>query len=159
MKELVVALLLWISGMDTGYNLETISGRLDIIIVSENKLEEVCGEYCQKTSQLIKKNGGGKEKLHAVYSGTERTIYISEGFDIDNKEDQGILLHELMHHIQFINKISGKKSNPKKIFECFYTHESEATYYETLWRHENGMNIREQLGMLVVYTRMCEGKA
>ena len=64
-----------------------------------------------------KKTGTGK--LHAFYDPKSNTIYLNENFDIHNAFDKGILLHELLHYVQDMNEVVGKK------FECWRATELE----------------------------------
>jgi len=106
MKTLIAFLLLWI-GAETDYNVNV--PHPAIIQMTQTEMNDMFyGEH---------KTGTGK--LHAFYDPKANTIYLNENFDIHNAFDKGILLHELLHYVQDMNEVVGKK------FECWRATELE----------------------------------
>ena len=56
-------------------------------------------------AELVKKYTGGKPTdfhVEALYSDQDHSIYLPEGWRADDLRDRSILLHELVHHLQYL---------------------------------------------------------
>ncbi len=96
MKELIMALMLWI-GSNTNYNIDCPVPqveRMDII------MEEIIFPYYE-----------------GFYDYNKNIIYIREGLDIKDPWTQGVLLHEVIHYLQDMNNTQ---------FECTAEMEKDA---------------------------------
>ena len=87
MKELVTALIMWLSA---GYDLPATSDHPTIRYESP------------ATMTSIRYDGGtaGHARVVALYDGRIDTIYLSEGWDRRDPVDISVLVHELVHHLQ-----------------------------------------------------------
>ena len=106
MKELIVSLLLWI-GAETNYNVDI--AHPEIKMLSQTALEHKFYGHSKST------NG----TLHAFYDPKNDTIYLNKNFDRFNAFHKGVLLHELLHYVQDMNDVVGKK------FQCMRETELE----------------------------------
>ena len=87
MKELIMALMLWI-GSNTNYNIDCPVPqveRMDIIME-----EIIFPDY------------------EGFYDYNKNIIYIREGLDIKDPWTQGVLLHEVIHYLQDMNNAQFK---------------------------------------------------
>ena len=86
-------------------------------------------------AQLDEMYFGGREKsnyihVHALYSDESDTIYLSEDWRPDDLYDRSALLHELVHHLQALNKINSV---------CPADSERKAYHLQIAWLHEQGV--------------------
>ena len=91
MKSVIAALMLWISA-NTNYQTNFNPPR--IVQMSQAALEQ---KYYQGKAN--------DSHLHAFYSPLNETIYINKEFDVNDPFNQSILLHEILHHVQFKNGV------------------------------------------------------
>ncbi len=113
-----VALLEWI-GANSGYDVSA-------MLASPPKVS-----FCKHGSTLVYK---GKaihfdDRLNGVYDETTEQICLAEPWDASNIEDAGILLHELVHHVQY----------QTKAWPCPKATEWEAYKLQEAWLHEMGV--------------------
>jgi hypothetical protein len=87
MKELLTALILWLS---VGFDLPATSEHPTIRFETPD------------TMMSIRYDGGkaGFANVVALYDGGSETIYLSEGWDRGDPVDVSVLVHELVHHLQ-----------------------------------------------------------
>ena len=87
MKELLTALILWLS---VGFELPATSEHPTIRFETPD------------TMTSIRYDGGkvGYANVVALYDGRSETIYLSEGWDRRDPVDVSVLVHELVHHLQ-----------------------------------------------------------
>ena len=104
MKELLVALMLWI-GANTNYN-------VDLSLPEVIRMDRAPLEY-QYFQGKVPKNSD----IHGFYNLKDKKIYIREEYSIDHAWAQGLLLHELLHYVQDMNK---------EVFQCVAEMEKEA---------------------------------
>ena len=127
MNELLVALALWLTTNGIPVNPDP-----KVVYMTQ---EELQATYYGPS--------GGPSTLGGVYyfdfdSGVG-TIHLLKDFDPTNKEDQAILLHELVHHHQGTHQLQ---------YSCQAHYEAEAYYVEQLWRREN--NLRPSIGPITI---------
>jgi hypothetical protein len=91
MKSVIAALMLWISA-HTNYQMNFDSPR--IVQLSQTALEQKFYQGQDKDSHL-----------HAFYDPKNEIVYINNKFDINDPFNQSILLHEILHHVQFKNGV------------------------------------------------------
>ena len=75
----------------------------------------------------------------ALYDTRNETIMLPLTFDIDSPKDQSILLHELVHYIQWHNKLYPAK------YDCRQHTEKEAYDLQEKFLLESGMDIHEEI--------------
>ncbi len=107
MKELITILLMWI-GSSTTYNVDVPHPK--VVMLPPQQLTE---QY--KDTSLAKTNH--IEELWAYYNTTNQTIYLRQDFRQYDPWHRSILLHELLHHIQYHNNVS---------YQCINQMEEEA---------------------------------
>ena len=103
MKELLVTLMLWI-GANTNYNVDL--SMPEIIRMDKSPLEY----------QYFKGKVPTDADIHGFYNLKDKKIYIRGEYPIDHPWSQGLILHELLHYVQDMNKVS---------FECVAQMEKE----------------------------------
>ena len=94
MKEILVALLLWI-GSNSDYNTDVPFPT--ILFMEQEKME-------QMFYQGIKKHG----ELHGFYHTEKNFIVLPDTWDRRKPWDLSVLLHELIHYVQDTNNIEFK---------------------------------------------------
>ena len=70
------------------------------------------------------------ENVQAFYRHATATIYLSETWRSDRLRDQSILLHELVHHVQWFNRVSAP---------CVSAFERQAYDLQVRWLREQGV--------------------
>ena len=84
--------------------------------------------------------------LRAAYDATARVIYLVAPWDHSSIADQGILLHELIHHVQF-----GARS-----WDCLQQPEYEAYGLQALWLEQHGRPVPFSLPQIFIWSRCPE---
>ncbi len=116
--SLKVALLEWI-GANSEYDDSE-------ILVSPPEVR-----FCEHGSTLIYEGRAihFDDRLNGVYDETTKQICLAKPWDPSRTRDQGVLLHELVHHVQF----------QSKSWACPKTTEWEAYKLQEKWLLENGV--------------------
>ena len=107
MRELITLLLMWI-GQSTMYDVDI--DHPNVIMMPPTELNE---QYNKST--LAKTNH--IEELWAYYNTKNQTIYLRADFRQYDPWHKSILLHELLHHVQYHNKV---------LYQCINQMEEEA---------------------------------
>ena len=99
MTELIMALMLWISTA-TGWS---IPEPPNIIYIEDNNRFFMLSHDCDsEPNQPICKTYDGKAaNILALYNSSTATVYLHKDFWASSVRDQSILLHELVHHMQY----------------------------------------------------------
>ena len=108
LQSLMLALLVWIGAHSD----------LGITNIQLPTVEFVSPSMVQKISGL-------KGDIAAVYDEVAGKMYFKNSFDPKNVIDQGYLMHELFHHIQFANQVWYRN--------CTAEYEREAYRLTNLW--------------------------
>jgi len=151
MKELVLSLMIWIGGQ-TGFPVPeppTISTKTTKEFVYflndcdnlEKKDKAVCVPTDQKSREIL-----------ALYNHITKEIYLPSYFNKNNMGHKAILLHELVHHMQYLSGYN------KKVY-CIPMLEKQAYDLMDLWLVENNAVMPEDLkiGPLLRFTiTTCE---
>ena len=90
MKELIIALMLWI-GANTNYNVDWPAPQ----VIRMDKAPLECHYYKGEVPE--------HSDIHGFYDLKKKIIYIRGETNIDDPWVQGLLLHELIHYIQDMN--------------------------------------------------------
>ena len=90
MKELLVALMLWI-GANTNYN-------VDLSLPEIIRMDKAPLEYQYFKGEIPKDSD-----VHGFYNLKDKKIYIRGEYPLDHPWAQGLLLHELLHYVQDMN--------------------------------------------------------
>ncbi len=82
--------------------------------------------------ELVKMFGGTADGFHveALYSDRDHSIYLADGWKPDNLRRRSILLHELVHHLQYLNHVR---------VTCESEHELQAFKLQFAWLGERGV--------------------
>ena len=97
--------------------------------------------------------GGKRSDLHveALYSDKDHAVYLPDTWRADDLRDRSILLHELVHHLQYLNKVKT---------ECPSEFEWQAVELQIEWLQEQGVeDPLEFLGispLFILMLRRCE---
>jgi len=84
-------------------------------------------------AELVKKFTGGKPtdfRVEALYSDQDHSIYLLDGWRADDLRDRSILLHELVHHLQYLNHVKAT---------CKSEYEIQAVKLQVAWLREQGV--------------------
>ncbi len=93
-EELAAGLLGWINNHSSfSYDINNIP---DIKKVSAKKIAEVAFG-----GELPKAVNPESLKIFGLYNFNEKAVYLLDSIDLDSKEGKGILLHELVHYLQY----------------------------------------------------------
>lgn len=123
MKTLLVIFLAWI-GSHTSYDVSQVvlpqiefhtQEELNRLYYQGRECKE--GEFSNIVAFYTKKAGG--------------TGYFNKKFNEKDPEDQAVLFHEIVHHVQYVNKT--------KMPKTAYAREVEAITLENIWRIEHGI--------------------
>ena len=95
MKELIVALMLWI-GANTNYN-------VDWPVPQVIRMDKAPLEY-----HYYKGNVPENTDIHGFYDLKKKIIYMRGETDMSHPWAKGLLLHELVHYIQDMNNVKFK---------------------------------------------------
>lgn len=117
MQETLMSLFIWLCAT-TG--VLPIMPPPEVKFVSQKELQTM---YCGDNKPCY--------TLKAVYLNKDKTIYLPTGFKGESKEEQSTLVHELVHHLQFVLEAS-----PPPCFD-----EAEAYFIEDIWRKQNGLQL------------------
>lgn len=81
---------------------------------------------------LANRFAGGNNNAHieALYSHKDHIIYLPLGWNKNNLRDRSALLHELVHHLQYLNKVEAS---------CASEYEMDAYKLQIDWLHEQGV--------------------
>ncbi len=85
------------------------------------------------SATLAKMFSEASTKLHveALYSERDHSIYLPDGWRADNLRRRSILLHELVHHLQYLNHAK---------VTCESEHEFQALQLQVMWLGEQGVD-------------------
>ncbi len=119
MKELMLSLVVWL-GANSEYHFET-----QLPQIRQLTMYELCRTYGIQDMERC-----DSARLKAFYD-REGTIYLSSDFDAENIYDKSRLLHELVHHGQWL---AGKQQQ-----HCLGHLELEAYTLQDQWRNERGL--------------------
>jgi hypothetical protein len=93
-NELIVGLISWINNHSSfNFDLEKLP---KIKKVSANKIAQVAFG-----GELPAAIDAESLRIYGLYNFNEETIYLLDSLDLDTKEGKGILLHELVHFLQY----------------------------------------------------------
>ena len=92
MKEIIMALMIWI-GANTNYNVDVLEPK--ILFVTQDQLEQ---------AYYGEENYEGTV-LYGFYDITLNLIILPDTWDRTDPWSQSVLLHEMIHYLQDVNKI------------------------------------------------------
>jgi hypothetical protein len=83
-------------------------------------------------AELAEKYGEKPTDFHveALYSEQDRTVYLHDGWRADDLRDRSMLLHELVHHLQYLNHVK---------VTCESEYEFQAFKLQAKWLSEQGL--------------------
>ena len=117
MDKLIVALLTWIS-LQIGVEMPQPPR---VRLVTQRELVELA--YGKSAPEGV--------SVKAMYQRKSKTVHLSEAWRPDSLEDRGILLHELVHHVQEVAGLS---------YPCIAAREALAYHLQAQWLKENGVD-------------------
>ena len=103
MKELLIALMLWI-GANTNYN-------VNVPLPEIIRMDKAPLEY-----QYFQGDIPRDSDIHGFYNLKDKKIYIRGEYPLEHHWSQGLILHEVIHYLQDMNNIK---------FECVAEMEKE----------------------------------
>ena len=106
------------------------------------------------SDELVNTFTGGKPTTYhveALYSNEDHSVYLSDSWRADDLRDRSILLHELVHHLQYLNHVEAT---------CASEYELQAVKLQMTWLREQGVeDPLSLLGINDLFIRMlgqCE---
>lgn len=135
MDALILALIGWLN-LNTEYDTRV---ELPNVVITEEA--NLCRQYG------IDKQGAFKATRLRGFYDRDLTIYLHADFDPKRKQDQTLLLHELVHYIQWHNGQSK---------ECWGLLESEAYTLHDDWREEHDLHRQTDPFKLIMLEAACE---
>ena len=105
MKELVLALMIWIGGQ-TGFPIPELPIISVVTSVEIRNIVFECDELKKQNDPMynvfcgVDQNPSAPDVI-AVYDHESSTVYLPIYFDKNNMAHKAILLHELVHHLQY----------------------------------------------------------
>ena len=143
MLELIMSLMLWIS-TQTGWavpeppKIEYIESPHKMFIIANGcdiKPEEpICKTYNSEVSEVL-----------GLYNNITGTILLNKDFWQNGTKDQSVLLHELVHHMQY----SRDREHYTKL--CRGSIEKEAFGLQKKWLAERKLNLLDIVGIGPLY--------
>ena len=97
--------------------------------------------------------GGKSTDFHVegLYSLEDHSIYLPEGWRGDDLRDRSVLLHELIHHLQYLNKIKAV---------CRAQDDWQALELQLAWLREQGVedpvDLLDLNPLYILMLRQCE---
>lgn len=91
-------------------------------------------------AELVKKFTGKKPTdfhVEAIYSDQDHSIYLPDGWRAEDLRARSVLLHELVHHLQYLNHVKAT---------CESEYELQAFKLQVAWLDEQGVD--DPLGLL-----------
>ena len=134
-QSLSLALLMWIGANSKFNEFETNVELPAVQFVSLAKIHEISGL-----------NAG----VGAVYDEVTKTMYLENNFDPKSVVDQGYLMHELLHHVQFENKVPYRRCNKE--------YEREAYLLTNLWFTQHGLTAPYSETQVLFQWSVCDEK-
>jgi hypothetical protein len=139
-KELIIILMMWIGG-HTGF---PIPDSPNILVKTQSEIryiayecdklkienEDLYNNICRYSTQAGSVDDPRAIDVLAIYDHTNKTIYLPTYFDKDNMAHRAILLHELVHHLQY-------QSGYNKKVQCLPLLEKQAYDLMDIWLEEN----------------------
>jgi hypothetical protein len=83
--------------------------------------------------ELVRNFTGGKptaSRVEALYSEEDHSIYLPDSWRADDLRDSSILLHEIVHHLQYLNHVKA---------DCLSEYELQAVNLQVTWLREQGV--------------------
>ncbi len=136
MQDIVILMLIWI-GSQTPYD---IHGSLPNIVLTEEN--NICKNY-----GIDNKGRCQAASIKGFYN-KRYTIYLPNHFDIASVEDQGRLLHELVHYVQW--------SNGKQNSTCLGHLEVQAYELQDQWYANHNLARATDPFKMVMLEASCE---
>jgi hypothetical protein len=84
----------------------------------------------QKIQKLYAAEDPMSFRIEAFYSKNDRTIYLPDSWNPNALRDRSILLHELVHHLQYLNNVK---------VTCEFEHDFQAFKLQAAWLSEQGV--------------------
>ena len=136
--------MIWISAV-TGFSVPEIPHIKSATFAEMKHISYDCDNVVPATKKVCADTSVGYKTL-ALYIESSETIYISNDFWWPSKKDQSILLHELVHHMQFAN-------NYQKTTESCGRPDLEAQAYsvQSEWLKTHGMSLEKDIGIGPLY--------
>ena len=140
MIELLLSLMIWISVI-TGFTVPEIP-HIKKVTLSELRYITFGCDHIQEINKAVCTTKNPDELTLALYMPEKETILLYNGWDKDKKADQSILLHELVHHMQYANDYD------KDMAFCGSPAlEAQAYELQTKWLEKYGMTLQKDLGI------------
>lgn len=136
MHELLAILMAWV-GASTGYNVDLATPN---VVVTDRY--NMCAVYGIETTGQC-----DAAKLMGFYD-KRATIYLHDGFNVQDKADVSRLLHELTHYVQWANHVH--------THTCLGMLEVEAYELQDRWRREVGLAAAFDPFRKVMFEASCD---
>ncbi len=130
MKELLFGLLMWLNGhSDFNYDPNLGLPNVEQIGVQELVVRRFKGDPPKLSAEQLDQVKAG---LLAIYDNDAKTVFVSERVDLDSQEGQAVLLHELVHFVQY-------ELGHDRRAQCVNELERDAYFLQADYMREHGM--------------------
>jgi len=136
--------MIWISAV-TGFSVPEIPHIKSATFAEMKHLSYDCDNIISSNKDVCKDTSVGGKTL-ALYMESSETIYLSNDFSWTSKKDQSILLHELVHHMQFANNYQKTTESCKRSVL-----EAQAYSVQSEWLKTYGMSLEKDIGLGPLY--------
>ena len=136
--------MIWISAV-TGFSVPEIPHIKSATFAEMKHISYDCDNVVPATKKVCADTSVGYKTL-ALYIESSETIYISNDFWWPSKKDQSILLHELVHHMQFANNYQKTTESCKRSVL-----EAQAYSVQSEWLKTHGMSLEKDIGIGPLY--------
>ena len=100
MKQLLISLLLWIS-QNTAFQSLPQQPLPDLQVIPASAILRMLYEDKQLAKLTPKELRDLEGDVTAIYDNHQNTIYVEGGIDLDSDYGNAVLVHELVHYLQF----------------------------------------------------------
>ncbi len=127
MSEVLLSLLLWISQQST-FSHVPMDELPKLHVVDQPTLVEILFKGNLPASLTNDQYDHLLDSVQAVYNNDENSIYVSERVDLETPGGRAVLLHELVHYVQYATGVDQRVGCQNALEEDAY--ELQRTYME-----------------------------
>ncbi len=132
MSEILLSLMLWI-GQQPGFAHVPPGGLPEVHIVDQPQLVEILFKGNLPASLPPEQYDQLLDSVQAVYNNDENSIFVSEHVDLASHYGRAVLLHELVHYVQYA-------MGEDRAVACQNALEEDAYELQRLYMEERGLD-------------------
>jgi hypothetical protein len=131
MSEVLFSLILWISQQST-FTSVPMDQLPDVNIVDQPELVEILFKGNLPASLTTDQYDHLLDSVQAVYNNDENAVYVSERVDLASADGRAVLLHELVHYVQYATGVDQR-------VDCQNALEEDAYELQRVFMEERGL--------------------